>query len=94
MDLMILVKNCLFKNSLGRKPKWGNLGGTWASGGTQAVLEQCLILLSWRSLPYTRKVKKHLIAKTVATGSITRTGHTMPRRQRQQLLPPSLILNN
>jgi hypothetical protein len=67
MDLMILVKNCLFKNSLGRKPKWGNLGGTWASGGTQAVLEQCLILLSWRSLPYTRKVKKHLIAKTVAT---------------------------
>jgi len=56
MDLMIPVKNCLFKNSLGRKLKWGNLGGTWASGGTQAVLEQCLILPPGSLLPYTKKV--------------------------------------
>jgi hypothetical protein len=36
-------KDSLFKNGLGRKAKWGDLGGTWTSGGTRSVLEQFLV---------------------------------------------------
>ena len=35
-------KDRSFKNRVGRKAKWGNLGGTWTSGGTRPVLERFL----------------------------------------------------
>jgi hypothetical protein len=44
-------KDSLFRNRLGGMAKWGNLGGTWTSGGPLSVLEQILTISGSSDLP-------------------------------------------